>query len=354
MDGVTRELIEAAIGDKGTGNAEVVRELEDGFAQLTGAVYGLAVSSGTAALICALHAVGVRPGTRVAVSALAPAMTGLAITALGAEPVFLDCAGSGSFGLDPDAAERAAERGIAAAVPVPMWGYWDEQPEALAALRARGVPIVVDGAQAPFLRLAGHGLLAAVDVVCLSLHGRKPFKAGEGGVCLTDDDALAEKMLAARSFGQGAAFSGTRIDPTGPFAVHAGANFKINALGAAWCLAQVREAAALRERFEARRAVALAALDATGVAWSEAALGKDVTEHGRYGITALCQSPADAARMAGALTATGAEVDTSRYAYAPMYTAPYFTRWTRTCPAAEDFAARAVAARLEAFPEHTN
>lgn len=350
MDGVITGLIEAAVADKGTGNAEVVRELEDGFAQLTGATYGLAVSSGTAALISALHAVGVHAGDRVAVSALGPAMTGLAVTALGAKPVFIDCAGPGSFGLDPAGAERAAEDGIAAAVPVPMWGYWDERPETLALLRERGVPIVVDAAQAPFLRLAGAGLPAAVDAVCLSLHGRKPFKAGEGGMCLTEDAGLAEKMLAARSFGQGAAFTGPRIDPAGPFAAQCGANFKINALGAAWCLAQLREAAGLRARFEDRRATALAAFEATGVAFTEAAVGDDVAEHGRYGIAAVCHSREDAARMAGALADGGAEVDTLRYAYAPMFASGYLARFASPCPAAEDFAARAVACRLEAFP----
>lgn len=170
--------LQRALADGGTGNAEVVRDLERGLAQLTGADYGLCVSSGTTALISALWAVGVRPGDQVGVSALGPSMTALAVTAIGARPLFLDCASPTSFGIAAEAAAAALRAGVKAVVPVPMWGYWDEDPQVLRALRAAGVPVVVDAAQAPFLRLR-EDLFELADVVCLSLHGRKPLKAGE-------------------------------------------------------------------------------------------------------------------------------------------------------------------------------
>ncbi|HEX9033453.1 MAG TPA: aminotransferase class I/II-fold pyridoxal phosphate-dependent enzyme [Streptosporangiaceae bacterium] len=337
-----------ALAESGTGNAEVVRDLEARFAEFCGAAHALCVSSGTTALISALLAAGVRPGDQVGVSVLGPSMTGLAVTAAGARPLFLDCAAPNSFGVSAAAAEHAIRAGITAAVLVPMWGYWDENEQALGAFRDAQVPIIVDAAQAPFLRLS-KGLFSVADVVCLSLHGRKPFKAGEGGVCLTEIPRLAERILALRNFGQAAAFTGSRLDPTGPFAAHFGVNLKINGLGAAWCLSQLAEADRIRSRLDALRQAGMAVFGNTTIPWAEASQSPDVREHGRYGLVALCPAENEAKELARAIEASGVEVDSSRYKYRPMYDAPYLARFTTECPIAEQLTATVVACRLEAF-----
>ena len=342
------EQLSRAFADSGTGNAEVVRELEARFAQFCGAAHALCVSSGTAALISALRAAGVQSGDKVGVSVLGPSMTGLAVAATGARALFLDCASSTSFGVSGAAAKHAIQAGISAAVLVPMWGYWDENEDALGAFREARVPIIVDAAQAPFLRLR-RSLLSVADFVCLSLHGRKPFKAGEGGVCLTDDARLAERILALRNFGQDAAFTGSRLDPTGPFAVHFGVNLKINGLGAAWCLSQLDEADRVRARLDSLRQVGVAAFGNTKISWAEASQSAEVQEHGRYGIVALCPTETDARELTQVIEASGVEVDSSRYKYRPMYAAPYLARFATECPSAEQLTTRVVACRLEAF-----
>ncbi|WP_416969359.1 DegT/DnrJ/EryC1/StrS family aminotransferase [Streptomyces sp. 4F14] len=350
MDGMTAAYLDDAIAAGGTGNAEAVRALEERLGALVGAAYTLCVSSGTTALISALYAVGVRPGARVGVSALGPSMTGLAVTALGARPVFIDCS-PGSFGLAAQSLGEATGEGpLAAVVPVPMWGYWDEDPQVLADLRQRGIPVVVDAAQAPLLRLEPQGLADTADVICLSLHGRKPVKAGEGGACLTRSEALADRILAVRNFGQLAAFHGTRVEPTGPFGSRFGSNFKINGVGAAWCLSQLDDPGILRARHARLRTAARRAFDTTGITWHEAPHSPDVVEHGGYGLVALCGTPEDAARMAHRLTADGVEVDTLRYTYAPMHTSACFSADGARTPAADALTALAVACRLEAFP----
>jgi dTDP-4-amino-4,6-dideoxygalactose transaminase len=354
MDRLMLDQLDRALAAAGSGNAEVVRDLETAFARFTGATYGLCVSSGTAALISALRAVGVHAGDPVAVSVLGPSMTGLAITALGASPVMLDCASPVSFGVSAAAARRAIKDRIKAVVLVPMWGYWDEDPATLDVFHATGVPVVVDAAQAPFLRLEP-ALYGVAAVVCLSLHGRKPLKAGEGGICLTRDAELAERMMALRNFGQATQFSGSRLDPVGPFGARFGVNLKINALGAAWCLTQLSNADHVRDRLRRLRRSAVQAFDSSQVPWQEAHQATEVREHGRYGLVALCRTPGDAKRMAQAITDTGVEVDTSRYRYGPMWTAPYLARRATApgCPNAEQLTATAVACRLEAFASHT-
>jgi dTDP-4-amino-4,6-dideoxygalactose transaminase len=88
MDTLTQANLHQAISQGASGNADIVGNLQAAFADLVHARFALCTASGTAVLSCALRVAGVRPGDPVAVSALGPAMTGLAVTALGARPVF--------------------------------------------------------------------------------------------------------------------------------------------------------------------------------------------------------------------------------------------------------------------------
>lgn len=348
MDSLTATQVARAIEQGGSGNSEVVAELETALAEHVGGQYALCTPNGTSALICGLWAAGVRPGDSVAVSVLGPSMTGLAILALGATPHFVDSADPRSFGLDLDSVTAALDAGVAAVVTVPMWGYWDERPETLTTVRDRGVPLIVDAAQAPFLRLTSD-LCTIADVVCLSLHGRKPLKAGEGGVCITNDERLATRIVNLRNFGQEAKAAGRRMKPHGAFGSSFGANFKMNALGAAWCLAQVHEVETVRHRLARLRERALAEFAAAGLHWTEAAQAADVAEHGRYGLVAIGADREVANRLSHALEAKGIEVDTTRYRYGPMYEVPALVRYRRPCRIAERLTERAVAIRLEAL-----
>jgi dTDP-4-amino-4,6-dideoxygalactose transaminase len=337
-----------AMADGGSGNSPVVLELEDAFAAFKQARFALCVASGTAALIAACRAVGVGPGDVVGVSALGPVMSGQAVLATGARPLFLDCASPSSFGISPAAAATAAKRGARAVIVVPMWGYWDEQPAALGLLRQSGVPVIADIAQAPFLAL-DPGLLDVADIACLSLHSRKPLRAGEGGVCLTNQRRYADSIVAARNFGQQAELKAGHLVPGGAFGAQPGSNLKMNALGAAWCLAQMQDLPGIRARLGKLRNRALEAFGSAGVPWQEAAESAEVTEHGGYGIAAMCADEATAGELARRLAGQGIEVDTQRYGYQPMYRAACFGPAEQTCPAAEQLARVTVACRLEAF-----
>jgi len=348
LSGDLASRLERAITEGGSGNAPVVHDLEDAFGAFVGAQFALCVASGTSALIAACRAVGVGAGDLVGVSALGPVMTGQAVMAAGARPVFLDSCASASFGVSTDSAARALDRGIKAVILVPMWGYWDEQPDALALFRDRGVPVIVDAAQAPFLKLDG-GLANHAAVVCLSLHSRKPLHAGEGGVCLTNDREYAERIIAIRNFGQDAELESGHLVPSGPFGSRVGVNMKMNALGAAWCLQQMDHLGPLRERLDRLRRCALEVFSASDVPWREASLAGTVTEHGRYGLVAICDSTHDAYRLAQTLSAQGIEVDTKRYKYRPMYSAPCFQTPGQRCEVAEQLTQVAVACRLEVF-----
>lgn len=337
-----------AIAEGGSGNSSTVRDLEDAFAARMKARFALCVSSGTSALIAACGACGVKPGDRVGVSCLGPVMPGQAIVALGGTPVFLDCASPSSFGIGAASAARAVEDGLRAVILVPMWGYWDERPEVLAMFSKSRISVIVDAAQAPFLEMA-EGLLGIADIVCMSLHSRKPLRAGEGGVCLTNSERLAKGVVALRNFGQDAVLQSGHLVADGPFGAASGFNMKMNGLGAAWCLQQMSAYEAVRDMFEGLRARARRVVHMTGIPWQEASVGSTVTRHGGYGIAGVCPTRDEALHLTEALAEQGIEVDTRRFNYAPMYAAPCFRELGAHCPVAEELARRAVACRLETF-----
>lgn len=341
-------LIDEACAANGSGNVAAVGQLEDALAELTDFRYAVAVSSGTAAIASLLWSVGVRAGDLVGVSGLAPSMSGLAVLALGARPMFLDSASGGSFGIDPREVERAVDAGCRALVPVPMWGYWDEDGEALARARARGCRVVVDAAQAPFLRtdprMADH-----VDGMCLSLHGRKPLKAGEGGAVLTSDIDVASAVVALRSFGQGSTPRARHLDAAGPFGDGFGVNLKINGVGAAWCLNQVRNAEDVARQLEQDRLMADFCFRRADVPFEHCGVGATVTRHGLYGYAVVCGDEKDRAELSRRLTDTGIELDTVKYDYSPIYEGAAFADYVRSCPRAEDLTRRVVSVRNESL-----
>lgn len=324
----------------GAGDSPAVGELEDVLAEIADFPFAVTVSSGTAALAGLLRATGVRPGDRVGVSALARPATGLAVLALGAEPVFLDTAPGDSFGLDPHEVDAAVDAGCKAVVPVPLWGYWDEDADALARARARGCRVVVDAAEAPFLRTSP-GLAGLVDGMALSLNGRMPLKAGEGGACLMSDLALAGAVAALRSFGQKAIRRGRHLEAGGRPGDAFGFDLKINGLGAEWCLAQARDAADVYRHLEQDRLLADFCFRLVRVPFEECGMATSVVRHGAFGFAAVCADEAGSATLARRLTDTGVEPDNA--GCAPIYASPVFAGSGARCVNAETLAPRVVA-----------
>jgi dTDP-4-amino-4,6-dideoxygalactose transaminase len=330
----------------GSGDAPPVGELEDSLAEIADFPFAIAVSSGTAAVASLLRASGVRPGDRVGVSALARSATGLAVLVLGAEPMFLDMAPGDSFGLDPQEVEAAVDAGCKAVVPVPLWGYWNEDSEALARARTRGCRVVVDAAEAPFLRTSP-SLSGLVDGMALSLNGRMPLKAGEGGACLTADPALAAAVATLRSFGQGAVPQGRHLEANGRPGDAFGVDLKINGLGAEWCLAQARNAADVYRHLEQDRLLADFCFRRARVPFEECGVAASVVRSGAFGFAAVCADEADKATLERRLAETGVEPDSA--GWTPIYANAVFAGTGARCAHAETLARRVVAVQRESI-----
>lgn len=172
-----------------------VSAFESGVCESLGVTYAVAVSSGTAALRCALAALGIGPGDEVIVPAFTFIATVNAVVAAGATPVFADI--DDTLGLDP-AAVPITERTRAAIVV--------HIENVVCDMNALGlkVPVIEDAAQAFGATYKGRAAGGFGALGCFSLQLEKNITAGEGGVVTTNDEALY--LRASRYQDQGGQF----------------------------------------------------------------------------------------------------------------------------------------------------
>lgn len=174
------------------GEVSEVAALEAEFAAFTGARHALAVASGGYALATALRALGVSPGDRVLTNAFTLAPVPGAIASLGAVPVFVGV----TEGLVIDLDDLAAKAGEARVLLLShMRGHIADMDRLMAIAEGAGLAVVEDCAHTMGARWNGvmsgrHGVIAAY-----STQTYKHLNSGEGGLLITDDDALAAKMI---------------------------------------------------------------------------------------------------------------------------------------------------------------
>jgi len=165
-----------------------------------GARHAVAVSSGTAALHAAAHALGLRPGDEAVVPALTFAATANAVCYLGARPVFADVRRD-TLNVDPAAVEAVLTPRTRAVLTVDFTGVpVDYEPfRELAA--GRNLALVSDAAHALGARYRGLPVGSLAMMTTFSLHPAKHITAGEGGVVATDDPELAFRIRNFRNHG---------------------------------------------------------------------------------------------------------------------------------------------------------
>jgi len=175
-----------------------VRELETKWAERFGVKHAIAVNSCTSGLYCAVGAAGISPGDEVIVSPYTMSASATATLVYGATPVFADIE-EDCFCLDPASVEERITTKTKAIIVVDIFGlpYDTERINAIAA--KHGLVVIEDCAQAPGAELAGKPAGTLGDMGVFSLNYHKHIHCGEGGVIVTDDDALAKKLRLIRN-----------------------------------------------------------------------------------------------------------------------------------------------------------
>jgi perosamine synthetase len=204
-------------------------------AEKLGVPYAVAVTSGTAAIACALFALGVGAGDEVLVPDVTFIATANAVTLTGARAVIVDVEPA-SLSMDPVAARRAITARTKAILPVHVSGRAGNLASILDLARGKGLPVVEDAAEALGVVAQGKPLGTHGELGCFSFSPNKTITTGQGGLVVTRDPRLARRLRELKD--QGRAERGTGGDDAHPVL---GFNFKLTNLQAAVGLAQLQD-----------------------------------------------------------------------------------------------------------------
>lgn len=181
-------------------NDEFVLGFEKGFASFVGTKHGVSVINGTAAIHLALAALGIKPGDEV----ILPSMTSIgctnAIALTGAKPVFADSTIE-YWCIDPKKIEEKITSKTKAIMPVHIYGHPCDMDPITEIAKRHNLYLIEDAAEAHGTEYKGRMAGSMSDISCFSFYGNKLITTGEGGMCMTDNDELAERMKMLRNQG---------------------------------------------------------------------------------------------------------------------------------------------------------
>jgi perosamine synthetase len=175
-----------------------VREFEKRCCEFFGVKNAITVNSWTSGLIAAVGAIGTEPGDEIITTPWTMSATATAILHWNAIPVFADIDPL-TYNLDPRSIESNITPHTKAIIAVDIFGQSSDMTEILAIASRHGLKVISDTAQAPGAMYKGRfaGTLAHIGGYSLNYH--KHIHTGEGGILVTDDDELAERLQLIRN-----------------------------------------------------------------------------------------------------------------------------------------------------------
>ena len=240
-----------------------VAEFEKRFAAYTGAEHAIAVTSATTALHAALNAYGIGPGDEVIVPAFTWVATANVGQMQGAKPVLVDI-DLETFNTNAARIESAITPRTKAVIPVSLFGLSADMAPIIELVSLRGLRVIEDDACATGAWYRGRHAGTLADAGCFSFHPRKAITTGEGGMVITSDSVVADRVRSLRDHGAStsdlARHSGPKSYILPEFNI-LGYNYRMTDLQGA---VGVEQMARLEGILERRRAVARKYDDALG------------------------------------------------------------------------------------------
>lgn len=177
-----------------------IEEFERRFSSYIGVKHGVVTSSGTSALHLALAALGVGRGDKVLVPSLTFVATANAVTYTGAEPIFLDSHPE-YWCINPSEIEKKISSQTKVIIAVHLYGHPCDMDEITSMAEDHDLYVVEDCAEAHGGEYKGRKVGSYGTINCFSFYGNKIITTGDGGMCLTNNEELADKMRILRSHG---------------------------------------------------------------------------------------------------------------------------------------------------------
>jgi perosamine synthetase len=227
-----------------------IQEFEQSFANYCGCKYGIAVTSGTTALHLAVAALEIPAGAEVLMSASTNIATGLAAYHNNLIPIGVDSEPV-IWNLDLDLIESLITPRTKAIIPVHLFGHPVDMDRLCEIATRYGLSVIEDCAEAHGATCRGRVVGSFGDMGCFSFYANKIITTGEGGMVVTNDPVLAERLRLLRNLG----FTKPRF-----WHEVAGYNFRLTAYQAAMGVVQVKkleDVVAAKRRLGARYTEAL-------------------------------------------------------------------------------------------------
>lgn len=177
-----------------------IEEFETGWASYCGRRHGIAVSNGTTALHAAVAALGLEPGDEVILPTFTIVSCVTALLAAGVVPVLVD-SDPELWTMDVRQLEARVTEKTRAVMPVHMYGHPVDMDPLLELAERRGLAVLEDAAEAHGAEYRGRRCGSFGAMSTFSFYANKLITTGEGGMVVTDDDALAARLRSLRNLG---------------------------------------------------------------------------------------------------------------------------------------------------------
>lgn len=195
-----KNVLEAVKSGWVSSKGEFIEQFEKEFAEYHRVKEAVSTSNGTNALHLALKSLNIKKGDEVIVPVLTFAATANAVIYCNAKPVFVDIHPE-YWCIDPEKIEEKITENTRALIPVHLYGHPCDMDWIMDIAEDRGLYVVEDVAEAHGAEYKGKKVGTFGDISCFSFYGNKIITTGEGGMCITNNEELAEKMRILRDHG---------------------------------------------------------------------------------------------------------------------------------------------------------
>ena len=198
----TSYAADAAANGWGEKCYDYIKKFEINFAEYLGVSHAVATSSCTGALTLGLAAMGIGPGDEVIMADTNWVATVSPIIHLGAKPVFIDIS-SDTWCINEQLIESKINKNTKAIIATHLYGNLCEMDSIVAIAERYGLTVVEDAAEAIGAVYKGKRAGSIGTFGTFSFHGTKTITTGEGGMFVTNDEKLYERVLSLNNHGRG-------------------------------------------------------------------------------------------------------------------------------------------------------
>lgn len=195
-----RNIVDAVKSGWISSKGKYIEEFEKEFAGYNGVKYAVSTSNGTTALHLALMAIGIKKGDEVIVPTLTFIATANVVKYCNATPIFVDSHPE-YWCIDPEKIEERITKKTKAIIPVHLYGHPADMDWIMDIAEDHDLYVIEDTAEAHGAEYRGKKVGSIGDIGCFSFYGNKIITTGEGGMCVTNHEELAEKMNLLKNHG---------------------------------------------------------------------------------------------------------------------------------------------------------